>query len=62
VSSLANVKGAWCTKRRFYQALYVQGRGELRRELVKALRTGRARRNRTAGSMAVGRAASSIPG
>jgi transposase, IS30 family len=27
-----------------YRALYVQGRGELRRELVKALRTGRARR------------------
>ncbi|MCO5999999.1 IS30 family transposase [Actinoallomurus rhizosphaericola] len=27
-----------------YQALYVQGRGELRRELTRALRTGRARR------------------
>jgi IS30 family transposase len=27
-----------------YQALYVQGRGELRRELAKALRSGRARR------------------
>jgi IS30 family transposase len=27
-----------------YQALYVQGRGELRRELAKALRTGRTRR------------------
>ncbi len=27
-----------------YQALYVQGRGGLRRELVTALRTGRARR------------------
>jgi len=27
-----------------YQALYVQGRGQLRRELVRALRTGRARR------------------
>ena len=29
-----------------YQALYMQGRGELRRELTKALRTGRARRRR----------------
>jgi IS30 family transposase len=27
-----------------YQALYIQGRGELRRELVKCLRTGRSRR------------------
>ncbi|MGW8558172.1 IS30 family transposase [Streptomyces tubercidicus] len=27
-----------------YQALYIQGRGELRRELAKALRTGRVRR------------------
>ena len=27
-----------------YQALYVQGRGELRRELTKTLRTGRGRR------------------
>ncbi|GAA3801065.1 hypothetical protein GCM10022206_45140 [Streptomyces chiangmaiensis] len=27
-----------------YQALYIQGRGELRRDLAKALRTGRARR------------------
>ncbi|NIF15330.1 IS30 family transposase, partial [Burkholderia sp. Ax-1735] len=27
-----------------YQALYVQGRGELRRELTRSLRTGRARR------------------
>jgi len=29
---------------RIYRALYVQGRGELRRELTRALRTGRARR------------------
>jgi transposase, IS30 family len=28
-----------------YQALYIQGRGALRRELVKALRTGRTYRN-----------------
>jgi IS30 family transposase len=27
-----------------YQALYVQGRGELRRELARCLRSGRARR------------------
>ncbi|MGB6582019.1 MAG: hypothetical protein WBF34_29305 [Streptosporangiaceae bacterium] len=28
----------------FYQTLYVQGRGELRRELARCLPTGRARR------------------
>ncbi|MEU7377172.1 IS30 family transposase [Streptomyces albidoflavus] len=32
------------THETIYQALYVQGRGELRRELTKALRSGRARR------------------
>jgi len=32
------------THETIYQALYVQGRGELRRELTKALRTGRAMR------------------
>jgi IS30 family transposase len=32
------------THETIYQALYVQGRGELRRELARALRTGRARR------------------
>ncbi|MFE7713139.1 IS30 family transposase [Streptomyces sp. NPDC057486] len=32
------------THETIYQALYVQGRGELRRELTSALRTGRARR------------------
>lgn len=32
------------THETLYQALYVQGRGELRRELTRALRTGRARR------------------
>jgi IS30 family transposase len=42
-----------------YQALYVQGRGELRRELTRALRTGRARRKRIADPMPAGRAASS---
>jgi IS30 family transposase len=33
------------THETIYQALYVQGRGELRRELTRALRTGRARRH-----------------
>jgi len=32
------------THETIYQALYVQGRGELRRELTRSLRTGRARR------------------
>lgn len=32
------------THETIYQALYVQGRGELRRELTRALRSGRARR------------------
>ncbi len=32
------------THETIYQTLYVQGRGELRRELTKALRTGRVRR------------------
>jgi transposase, IS30 family len=32
------------THETIYQALYVQGRGELRRELARSLRTGRARR------------------
>ena len=31
-----------------YQAIYVQARGGLRREVAVALRTGRTRRNRTA--------------
>ncbi|MCA2228726.1 hypothetical protein LDL49_46870 [Nonomuraea sp. NEAU-L178] len=33
-----------CCHETTHQALYVQGRGELRRELTKALRTGRAMR------------------
>ena len=33
-----------CPTRRSHQALYLQGRGELRRELAVALRTGRTRR------------------
>ena len=39
-----------------YQALYVQGRGELRRELARCLRTGRARRRpRGRGERTLGR-------
>jgi transposase, IS30 family len=41
-----------------YQALYVQGRGGLRRELTKCLRTGRAMRKPAAASIAAGRGAS----
>src|SRR5579862_3497126 len=34
----------WVTHETIYQSLYVQGRGALKRELVKCLRTGRAER------------------
>jgi len=32
----------WVSRETIYQALFVQGRGELRRELARCLRTGRA--------------------
>jgi IS30 family transposase len=38
-----------------YKSLYVQGRGELRRELARCLRSGRAPANRRAGSSGGGR-------
>ena len=38
-----------------YQAIYVQGRGQLRRDLHQALRTGRARRPRRATTLACGK-------
>jgi transposase, IS30 family len=34
----------WVSHETIYQALFVQGRGELRRELARCLRAGRARR------------------
>ena len=34
----------WVSHETIYQALFVQGRGELRRELARCLRTGRAER------------------
>jgi transposase, IS30 family len=37
-----------------YQALYVQGRGELRRELARCLRTGRAKRRSRRGGQNTG--------
>ena len=44
-----------------YQAIYVQGRGELRRELHRALRTGRARRRpRRTTALACGRLADMV--
>ena len=36
----------WVSHETIYQALFVQGRGELRRELARCLRTGRTARGR----------------
>jgi IS30 family transposase len=36
----------WVSHETIYQSLFVQGRGELRRELVRCLRTGRTKRRR----------------
>jgi IS30 family transposase len=48
----------WVSHETIYQALFVQGRGELRRELARCLRTGRAGRRRRGRSETTGR----IPG
>jgi transposase, IS30 family len=48
----------WVSHETIYQALFVQGRGELRRELARCLRTGRAARRRRGRSETTGR----IPG
>jgi transposase, IS30 family len=48
----------WVSHETIYQALFVQGRGELRRELARCLRTGRTARRRRGRSETTGR----IPG
>ena len=55
-----NPNDIWCPKT-IYQTIYVQGRGELRRELHRALRTGRARRRpRRTTALACGRLADMV--
>jgi transposase, IS30 family len=48
----------WVSHETIYQALFVQGRGELRRELARCLRTGRTARRRRGRNETTGR----IPG
>jgi IS30 family transposase len=43
-AEFADDAGMWVSHETIYKSLYVQGRGELRRELARCLRTGRARR------------------
>jgi IS30 family transposase len=45
----------WVSHETIYQSLFVQGRGVLRRELIRCLRTGRAKRSPKHGPEKTGR-------